>query len=274
MIALSVVAAVALAMPGAKPQRIVSLNVCTDQLLLQLVDRGRIASVTDLAADPELSIFAGRAQGLPLGRATAEEVILLRPDLALAGEYGAREAVEVLRRWGIPVLEFAPAESWEDIREQLGRAGAALGEPEKARALIAQMDASLNALESRRPARELRGILLQHDGGTLGSGTLMDEILRAAGFRNLASEWGTVGYGSISLERLLVSQPNLVIVPAYHPNVPTLGGMYLRHPALHGQSFGRLELPAAEFFCGTTETVRAVRRLVEWRERAASGARR
>jgi iron complex transport system substrate-binding protein len=257
-----------------RPERIVSLNLCTDQLLLQLVEPIRIASVTDLAADPELSVQAARARGVPAGRATAEEVILLRPDLAMAGEYGAREAVEVVRRWGIPVLQFAPAESWDAIREQLRRAAAAVDEVDRAEALLERMDASLAVLEARKPTSVLRAIVLQHDGATFGTGTLADAVLRSAGFRNLAAELGIVGYGSIGLERLLASHPDLVVVLDYHADVPTLGRIYLRHPALRGSSLGRVEIPAAALMCGTTETVKAVQRLVEWRERAAVGARK
>jgi iron complex transport system substrate-binding protein len=265
-------AAPALPAPSALSRRIVSLNLCTDQLLLQLVDPARIASLTYLAADPELSAQAERARGVPWVRATAEEVILLRPDLALAGDYGAPEAVSALRRWGIPVVQFAPAQSWEAIREQLRRAADAVQEVEKGEALLEWMDASLAALEARKPAAMLRAIVVQADGATYGSETLTDAVLRAAGFRNLAAELGIVGYGSISLERILLSDPDLVIVFEYHSDVPTLGRIHLRHPALRGRTLGRVALPAAPFFCGTIDTVRAVQRLVEWRERAGLGA--
>jgi iron complex transport system substrate-binding protein len=258
--------------PGARPSRIVSLNLCTDQLLLQLVEPARIASLTYLAADPELSTQADRARDLPSVRATAEEVILLRTDLALAGEYGAPEAVSALRRWGIPVVQFAPATSWEAIREQLRRAAAAVQEVEKGEALLEWMDASLAALEARKPAAMLRAIIVQADGATYGSETLADAVLRAAGFRNVAAELGVVGYGTISLERILLADPDLVVVLDYHADVPTLGRIHSRHPALRGRVLGRLALPAAPLFCGTIDTVRAVQRLVEWRERAGAGA--
>ena len=49
-----------------KPSRIVSLDLCTDQLLVELVDRGRIAAVTHLAADPSLpALVLGQVGGLP-----------------------------------------------------------------------------------------------------------------------------------------------------------------------------------------------------------------
>jgi iron complex transport system substrate-binding protein len=269
LVAVLAVATAASALPasGARPSRIVSLNLCTDQLLLQLVEPARIAALTYLAADSELSALADRARGIPWVRATAEEVLLLRPDLALAGEYGAKEAVSALQRWGVPVVQFAPAQSWADIREQLRRASEAVQEAEKGEALLDWMNASLAALEAHKPASMPRAIVVQHDGDTYGRDTLMDAVLRSAGFRNLAAELGIVGYGSISLERILLAEPDLVIVLDYHADVPTLGRIYLRHPALRGRSFGRLSLPAAPLFCGTVETVRAVQLLVEWRER-------
>ena len=45
-------------MAQAKPQRIVSLNLCTDQLLLQLVEPERIAALTYLSDDPRQSVEA------------------------------------------------------------------------------------------------------------------------------------------------------------------------------------------------------------------------
>ena len=46
--------------------RIVSINLCTDQLLLLLAPRSRIASVSHLAANPLYSAYADRAGGLPV----------------------------------------------------------------------------------------------------------------------------------------------------------------------------------------------------------------
>ena len=70
---------------GPKPTRIVSINLCTDQLLLQLVGHKRIASVTYLAADPYISYSANLAVGLVKNHGLAEEVVALNPDLTLTG---------------------------------------------------------------------------------------------------------------------------------------------------------------------------------------------
>ncbi len=47
--------------PSPPATRIVSTNVCTDQLLMSLVPVDRIASVSFLAADPQVSLYAEQA---------------------------------------------------------------------------------------------------------------------------------------------------------------------------------------------------------------------
>jgi hypothetical protein len=56
--------------PAVKPKRIVSLDLCTDQLLVELVDRTRIAAVTHLLADPAVSAIPEQGRGLAITRAT------------------------------------------------------------------------------------------------------------------------------------------------------------------------------------------------------------
>ena len=60
----------------AKPARIVTTNVCADQLALILADRSRIMSVSRLAADPGVSNLAREAEGLPVNGARAEEIVM------------------------------------------------------------------------------------------------------------------------------------------------------------------------------------------------------
>ena len=69
----------------ASRSRIVSLDLCTDQLLVELVDRARIAAVTHLAADPTVSAIPEKARGIPITRGAAEDVLRYDPDLILAG---------------------------------------------------------------------------------------------------------------------------------------------------------------------------------------------
>ena len=150
---LSLVAAVAPVQ--AKPQRIVSLNLCTDQMLLQLVPGERIAAVTYLASDPRQSVEAVAAAKIRKTRGTAEDVVALKPDLILAGTFSTRETVSLLRRLGYTVLDFAPPASMADIRRDTLAMGRAVGEPERAASLVRRFDARVAELTAKGRKRPL-----------------------------------------------------------------------------------------------------------------------
>src|SRR5215831_17968551 len=63
------------------PTRVVSLDLCTDQLLIELAQRDRIAAVTHLAADPAVSAIPEKARGIPFTHGNAEDVLRYDPDL-------------------------------------------------------------------------------------------------------------------------------------------------------------------------------------------------
>ena len=76
-----------------RPARIVSLNMCTDELVLRLADPARIASVTWLSQDPRNANMAEAARRIPANHGLAEEALGFRPDLVVAGAYTTRATV-------------------------------------------------------------------------------------------------------------------------------------------------------------------------------------
>src|SRR6056297_3507789 len=93
--------AVTAAQADPAPRRVVSINLCTDQLAMMLAAPGQLISVSDLAADPHRSAMAEAARAYPVNHGRAEEVYLLDPDLVLTGAYNARATVEMLRGVGL-----------------------------------------------------------------------------------------------------------------------------------------------------------------------------
>ena len=78
------------------PARVVSINLCTDQLALMLAAPGQLVSVTAFAQDPRQSATAAEAAALPANHARAEEVYLLAPDLVLASDFTAPATLAML----------------------------------------------------------------------------------------------------------------------------------------------------------------------------------
>lgn len=222
--------------PEARPQRVVSINVCADQYLLALADPDQIAAVSLYATDGGMAYFAGRARGYPRTAGNAEEVLGFDPDLILAGTFTKVQSRAMLRRLGYRVIDLAPADSWEDVRAQTRMVAEALGHPERAARWIAALDLSLAAGdEAGLPGPQglrLRALQYQRRGFTAGTETLMDRIFDAAGLENAAGEAGIGSVGRLSMESLVRVAPDLIVFDRADIALTDVGSDLLRHPAL------------------------------------------
>lgn len=260
----------------AGPARVVSLNLCADQLALLLLPRERIAALSFLAADPGLSALADQVRGLPLVQGMAEEVLPLSPDLVLVGTYTTRPTVALLRARGIPVLEVGLVSDFAGIRAQIRQVAAALDVAARGEELIADMDAKLAA--ARAPAgmaRPPRVLALAPGAFTAGSGTLSDAVMRAAGLVNYAADKGLRGYGYLPVETVAADPPDLLLANADEAGHPSLNGQMLAHPALARAvpEGGRPTVPGKLWTCGGPFTADAATLLAAARDRLLTSAK-
>lgn len=249
-----------------KPRRIVSLNMCTDELVLRLADPAAIASVTWLSQDPRNANMAELARTRPANHGLAEEVLALRPDLVVAGAYTTRTTVALLKRTAAPVREFGVPRNLAEMRAQIGEIAALLGEPERGQALVAQIDQRLAALAARSDTeRRPKAIVLRPNGFTTGRGSLVDEILTAAGFANLAAELGIDNYGQIALETVALAKADILILNGTPDGPPSLAHEILHHPVLARLSdrLRLVALPSRLWTCAGPAVVDAIEFLVD-----------
>ncbi len=218
---------------AAKPQRIASINLCTDQLLLMLVTPDRIASISSLSLDPHSSYMATAASSHRINHGKSEELLPLKPDLILASSLAARPAVELMRHLGYKVEVLPLATDLDGIRKNIRQLALLVGEERRGEQLIRQMDKRITAVTSRLAATRPKAIFYQPRGYTSGSNTLQDEAMRLAGWSNVASEIGVSGYSSIGLEELLMAQPQQIFTSSYAPGTSSMAQRLLQHPVIH-----------------------------------------
>lgn len=244
------------------PQRVMSLNLCADVLLLHLVPRERIASVSFLAATSPLSPVQELAQDLPTNDSQLEEILLAQPDLILAHRYSDPQVLDWLKRLAIPTVTVDLPASIEEALAQWQRVGAALGAEQKAAAMVAQARARLAGLAAREEVAPLAAVY-GPNGITQGRGSLLDDLLRVVGFRNLAAELALSPLATLPLEDLVRARPQVLVLAGDAPRVQTLAGMSLTHPVLRrlGQQATVVELPGRYWSCGGPELIEAVERL-------------
>jgi iron complex transport system substrate-binding protein len=242
------------------PQRVVSINLCTDQLAMLLAAPGQLVSVSNLAQDPRSSVMVQEAMAYPVNRALAEEVYLLKPDLVLAGTFSARATVSMLERLGMPVVMFPPASSLADVRQGMVDMGAALGREDQATAMVARFDAALAAAGQSDSGVGPIAATYAANGYTPGANSLSGDIIKAAGFRHLAAELGLTHGGFLPLEALILSAPDLVVVGETYPG-NSRAEEILSHPALTQLRGGRETLEDRDWVCGLPGVVDAVTRM-------------
>jgi iron complex transport system substrate-binding protein len=245
----------------APPARVVSINLCTDQLAMMLAAPGQLHSVSWLATDPRSSAMAEEAAAYTANRALAEEIYLMRPDLVLAGNFGNRATLDMLRRLGIPVATFPAAQSISDIPGLIARMGEALGQEDQATDMAAAFERRLAALRTEVAERPSAALYFA-SGYTAGDTSLAGEILLAAGFENIAEEAGYPHGGFMPLEVLAMSAPDAVISSRPYPRASRAEAM-LDHPVVRAlrASRARGSFTDHDWMCGTPHVLEAVTRL-------------
>jgi iron complex transport system substrate-binding protein len=256
---LAIVSAFGLRAAAAEPpQRIVSLNLCVDAIVLDLVPRERIRGVSLVSADPNVSAIADRVRGLTLTRGGAEDVLALDPDLVLAGEYTTTATVDLLRRLGRRVEVVPLATDLDGIRAAIRQIASAVGEEQRGVALIAAFDARLAGARPQ-DAKRPTALLYQMSGLASTPGSLADALFAAAGLQNKSALLNVGRGGSVALESLVEDPPDLMALGQDPSVYRTLMADNLRHPALSRllASRAHVNLPMPLWLCGTPRVTEA-----------------
>lgn len=263
-----VVASLALAATPAaraRPERIVSLNMCTDELVLRLADPAAIASVTWLSQDPRNANMAEAARRYPANHGLVEELLAFRPDLVIAGSFTTRNTVALLKRVGAPVREFGVPRDLAGVKAQIAEMAALLGEPARGEALIGEIEARLARLAQRIGKERPKALVLRPNGFTVGRGSLVDEILTRAGFVNLAAELGIDNYGQIALETVALGEADILILNTSEGGPPSLAHEILNHPLIGrlGDRLRLVALPSRLWTCAGPAVIDAIEMLID-----------
>ncbi|MDB6098048.1 MAG: hypothetical protein JWN58_751 [Gammaproteobacteria bacterium] len=239
------------------PRHVMSLSMCTDDLLLELLPADRIASVTYYARSRANSYQWPQAAHVPINSGTVEEVLAEKPDLVLAGTYTTPAARALLKKLGMPLLEIPPAVNFDQIRQVTRQVARALKREAVGEALIAQMDSTLQGLAESRPPQTIRVAAWGEGGSIPGKGTLFDSILNAAGGTNIAASLDSA-YTSFDLEQLLMARPDVLAYASNITDTPGLNTNLAEHPLLLKlYSARKVTYPSALYSCGVVESAQA-----------------
>lgn len=235
-----------------------SLSMCTDALLLELLPPERIASVTYYSRDPSNSYQWPQAAKVRINWGTVEEVLAEKPDLVLAGTYTTPAARAVLKRLSWPLLEVAPAANFDQIRAATRQVAHALQREAIGELMIARMDSTLQALAASKPRQIIRVAAWGEGGSIPGRGTLFDAILNAAGGVNIGATLDGGAYASFEVEQLIATHPDVLAYASNIADTPGLNTELAQHPLIRRLYAGRsVTYPGALYSCGVVESADA-----------------
>ena len=246
-------AALSAASAEAAPRRIVSMGLCTDQLVMLLADPDTIVSVHWVTQDIEDSAMWKQAARYVPNHGLAEEVLRLRPDMVFADGSNSPLAVVMLRRQGIKVFTVPVADTFGGVRANIREIAAALGERQRGEALVASFDAALAQTRGSLADLHYRSLVYGANGFSAGIPSLFNDVLTHLGLVNIAAKPGLSGWVSMTVEDVLRAEPQLLILGEYRMGSPSMANLVLEHPALDTMRRDRavVSVPTALWNCGT-----------------------
>ena len=214
-------------------ERVASINLCADQLLLSLADDDQIISLSNLSHQKAGSYHFEKARNFPVNEGHAEQILNLKPDVVIVGQYSSAYTVATLRDAGLQVQTLPIANSVEMMFENIELVSSWVGRAERGRVMVSNLREKLSWLS---PPEEPRPLAAAFDpnGYTSGASSLRGEMIERAGFRNAASDAGIESYGKLSLESMIQLKPDALIESPYSPGTWSRAQAMSQHPALRG----------------------------------------
>ena len=249
---------------AAADPRIVSMNLCTDQLLVPLADPDQILGLSRYSRDVWQSFAAGDARRYPKLSGSAEDILVIRPDIVVAGLFDKRSTRELLKEKGLHLAEFAVPRTLDEVKAQIREMGDLVGHPDRARAEIARLDDAIVRARSVVSQYRYTVLPLSRRGWVSGTDSLLSSLLAETGLFNAAGDLGIAFGGYASLETIVKLKPDFIVVSDAGERAEDDGHAFLLHPALERlyPSSRRIVIPDRLTVCGGVMIADALDRLV------------
>jgi iron complex transport system substrate-binding protein len=256
------------------PRRVVSFNICADQLVAALAHPSQIAGLSPYATDPLLSAVAQQARAFRRIPWQAESVLPLEPDLVLVGPRDRSVTRRLLSTLGFRVVQVDFVGTIAGAREQIRAVADLLGQPERGEMLLARLDAARRRLASVPPSASSTALLVSHGGYAEGPASLAAGVLAEAGLDPPAGAPSGIG-GFVALERLVTMRPDFLVMHDHVGEPRDQGSLFLAHPAVRSlyPPSRRLILPVRYTLCGGPGLVAGLDHLADELTRLATSTR-
>ena len=198
--------------------RLISIGGSITEIIYALGEEDRLIARDTTSREPV------EAMKLPdvgyIRRLSPEGVLSVNPTAIIALEgSGPKEAIDVLQKASVPFIIVPESYDAEGIVNKIRKTGEALNVPEKAAALIKEVQADLASAQAAGEASDLKNMrvlfVLSTRVGRItasGFGTAADGIIKLAGATNVIDQFQ--GYKQLSNEAIIKAAPDVILMMA------------------------------------------------------------
>lgn len=205
-----------------KPEKIVSLSISTDEILIDLVDSKRITAVTYLADDPEISNIVDRVKSIP-NRAygnSAEALLAMQPDVIIAADFFKKEMIQTLRDLGLKVYVYKTPDNIKEVKQAVKDIAVLVGERQAAEKIIQKMDEKLRAVNSRvgdiKPSEQKRVVFVRSNGVFYRPESSFMDVCRHANVKDVTEDLHYDKACLLSQEEVVRLNPDAFVIPVWN----------------------------------------------------------
>ena len=221
-----------------KYNRIVSLTLSGDEMLLGLVPENRIAGLSGkINEDKEISNVVDKAKKFPKIEGNEEVLMSLEPDLIIVADWLSKRITDIGAITGAKVYFYKTPNSYEEQKKLIRDLANLVEEKENGEKLIKNMDDRLKDLQNKI-AKNYKGtkpriLMYTSFGTTSGKNTTFNDMVKLINGVNVVAEAGIDGFKDISKEKVIELNPDIIIVPIAkkYDNVNKISKLFFEDPS-------------------------------------------
>ncbi len=205
-----------------KPQRIISMSISTDEILIDLVPASRITAFSRLVDDPGISNVVERAQsvGSRVDGQSSEAIMALHPDLILIPDFVKPEVIQSLRDMNLQIYVYRTPKSMEDVRQCIRFLAEAVGEKERGEMMVTAMDEHLKKVQEKigtiPKEKQKRLVFIRSNGAYYSPQASFNDVCKYAQVRNALDELHYDKAGFVNQEAVVQLNPDVFLLAGWN----------------------------------------------------------
>lgn len=251
-----------------KLPQVVSINLCTDQLVMLLAEPAQILALGALSHDKAGSYFHQLARHFRQVEPIAEQVLPLAPDIVVTGPYTSRYTLSLLDELDIVHESMPIASNIDEMLANIERMGELLSQQQKAATIVNDVKTRLVSIAERVKQLDANKkptiAVYDPNGYTVGADSVRGQIINLSGWHNVATTQGIDTYGVLNLEQLISLRPQALVESPYSEATYSRGQMLTQHPAIRASGLNPqiIKVPSNQTICAGPWVVDVIEQLL------------